>query len=204
MENNTDQRHFLKVQFAPSQQRAVVALRKVESTNQTSCPQRHSTAQLSLPLLRAHGFVTGSWKFILSWMAGFFDAAVAAAAPCAGAPAAPAACSAAFSRRATCSRSLLAAGRAVTTALNAAAAADVGMADTSLQAMLRRTGVAGMLPGGFATSINNGTKTLSTAACNSNSTPGLVSHACNTHQLMMVVTNPHSCKEPPYTSPKTG
>jgi hypothetical protein len=33
--------------------------------------------------------------------------------------------------------------------------------------------VAGVLPG-FATSINSGTRTLSTAACNSNTTPALV------------------------------
>lgn len=121
---------------------------------------------------RSQGLSTWSWKFIFSWIAGFLAAAMVVLSPgtpCAGTPLAPVlptACSAAaFSRRANCRRSLLAAGRPVTTDLKAAAVADVGMADTSLQAMLRSTGVAAMAPGGLATSISSGTRTVNTAAC---------------------------------------
>lgn len=111
-----------------------------------------------------HGLGTGNWKFIFSCMAGFLKAAALSVLYVATA-ALLAACSAAFSRSATCSRSLLLVGSAVTTALNAAAAADVGMADTSLHAMLRKRGVVGVPLGGFATSISSGTSTWSTAAC---------------------------------------
>jgi len=111
-----------------------------------------------------HGLGNGNWKFIFNCMAGFLKAA-ALSVLCVATAALPAACSAAFSRSATCSRSLLLVGSAVTTTLNADAAADVGMADTSLHAMLRKRGVAGVPVGGFATSISSGTSTWSTAAC---------------------------------------
>jgi hypothetical protein len=55
------------------------------------------------------------------------------------------------------------------------------MADTSLQAMLRNTGVAGMSTGGFATLINSGTSTCNTAVCNSTST-----HILSTTTLMAI------------------